>query len=240
MSGNFAPPVRFADNLQKGVTMNITPWKRDFLISARECGALQFGDFTLRSGRRSPWFFNAGMFNTGHALRALGHAYTDLILHEYRDDCDVLFGPAYKGIPIVCTTAIALTERRSEPIPWCFNRKEVKAHGDGGNLVGAPLEGRVLILDDVITAGGSVEKSIEIITAAGATPTGVCIAIDRDERGTESGRSATTEIAEKFGIPVHAIATADDVIEFLAEGSLPGFEGYADHIREYLAQFRAT
>jgi orotate phosphoribosyltransferase len=176
---------------------------------------LRFGKFTLKSGRQSPYFFNTGLFDTGARLAALGEFYAQAYLHAGLA-ADVLYGPAYKGIPLVSATAIALSRATGQEIPFAFNRKEAKDHGEGGLLVGAPLQGSVLIIDDVITAGTSVRESVDIIRRAGAKPCGVLISLDRQEQGT-GPLSAIEEVTKEFAIPVHAIIRLDDIIEFLRE-----------------------
>jgi len=188
-------------------------YKQAFIELALARGALRFGSFTLKSGRESPYFFNAGLFNTGAALAALGACYADAIAGAGLA-FDVLFGPAYKGIPLATATAIALAERHGRDVPWVFNRKEAKAHGEGGSLVGAPLAGRVLIVDDVITAGTAIRESIGIIRAAGAEPCGVLLALDRQERG-KGERSAVQEVELELGLPVTSIITLADLLEDL-------------------------
>jgi orotate phosphoribosyltransferase len=190
-------------------------YQRDFLRFALDLGVLKFGDFTLKSGRQSPYFFNAGLFNTGSALARLGGFYA-AALQASGLDCDVLYGPAYKGIPLAAATAIALATQHGRDLPYAFNRKESKDHGEGGIIVGHPLRGQVLIIDDVITAGTSVRESIDIIQAQGARPAGVLIALDRQERG-QNESSAVQEVREHFGIPVVSIATLADLVTFLEE-----------------------
>lgn len=192
-------------------------YQRDFLVFAAEIGALRFGDFTLKSGRQSPYFFNAGLFNTGARLSRLSAAYAHCIL-DAGISFDLLFGPAYKGIPLATATSIALASLTGKDTPYAFNRKEAKAHGEGGVIVGSPLGGRVLIIDDVITAGTSVRESIEIIQAAGAQPAGVVIALDRQELG-QNGRSAVAEVTERFSIPVYSIVSLTELIAYLEEQS---------------------
>ena len=188
-------------------------YQHEFIRYAIDCEVLRFGDFTLKSGRRSPYFFNTGLFNTGARLDRLGQFYADAFVHQGLR-ADVLYGPAYKGIPLACATAMALSRQTGAEIPFAFNRKEAKDHGEGGIIVGSPLQGDILILDDVITAGTSVRESVEIIRAAGARPCGVLIALDRQERG--QGRvSAVEEVAATFGTPVHAIIRLDDIIAYL-------------------------
>ena len=181
------------------------------LVLARQ--VLRFGQFTLKSGRVSPYFFNAGLVNDGAALATLGTCYADAIV-ESGMAFDMLFGPAYKGIPLATATAIAFAARHGRDVPVAFNRKEAKAHGEGGMLIGAPLAGRVLIVDDVITAGTAIRESISIIRAAGASPAGVVLALDRQERG-QGARSAVQEVQMTFSIPVAKIITLGDIIEYL-------------------------
>ena len=188
---------------------------RSFIDLCLELGVLRFGEFKLKSGRVSPYFFNAGLFNSGRALAELGRAYAQTI-HESGTAFDVLFGPAYKGIPLVASTAVALADRHDRNVPWAFNRKEAKDHGEGGNIVGAPLRGRVLIVDDVITAGTAIREAIDIIRAAGAEPIGVLLALDRQERG--QGRlSAVQEVEQTLQLPVTSILRLADLIDYLRE-----------------------
>lgn len=208
-------------------------YKREFLHFAIQTGVLRFGDFTLKSGRRSPYFFNAGLFNTGASLARLGTLYAQAIVAD-APAFDTLFGPAYKGIPLATATAIALAERHGLDRPYAFNRKETKDHGEGGILVGSTLRGRVLIIDDVITAGTSVRESVEIIRTQESIPAGVVIALDRQERGTD-GRSAVDEVRQTLGIPVVAIVTLDDLIEYLEE--VPDMSCDLPAIRAYRRQF---
>jgi orotate phosphoribosyltransferase len=177
---------------------------------------VRFGDFTLKSGRTSPYFFNAGLINDGGSLARLGACYAQAIV-EAGIAFDMFFGPAYKGIPLATATAVAFADRHRRNVPVAFNRKEAKAHGEGGNLIGAPLEGKVLIVDDVLTAGTAVRESIGIIKGAGATPAGVVLALDRQERGVGS-QSAVQEIQANYGIPVVRIITLDHLIEYLEAG----------------------
>lgn len=194
-------------------------FQREFIGYAIECGVLRFGDFTLKSGRKSPYFFNTGLFNTGARLAKLGGFYASALLHG-KIEADVLYGPAYKGIPLVCATSIALAQATGREIPFAFNRKEAKDHGEGGHLVGSPLTGSVLILDDVITAGTSVRESVAIISQAGARPSGVLIALDRQEKG-QGDISAIREIGEQFGLPVYSIISLNHIIRFLEEAKRP-------------------
>ena len=189
-------------------------YKEDFLEFAIAAGVLRFGRFTLKSGRVSPYFFNAGLFNTGRYLARLGRCYAQAIV-ESGLRFDVLFGPAYKGIPLAAATGIALADHHDIDIPYCFNRKEAKEHGEGGNLVGAPLSGRVLIIDDVITAGTAIRESLEIIQASESQAVGVVIALDRQERG-QSERSAIQEVEQDLDLKVTSIVTLAELQQFLA------------------------
>lgn len=204
--------------------------RSDFIGFCIDCGVLRFGTYVTKSGRTTPYFFNAGLFNTGARLDRLAEFYAKAIRFsglEY----DLLFGPAYKGIVLAAATAIALA-RMDDDRPWAFNRKEAKDHGEGGEIVGAPLAGRVLIIDDVITAGTAIGESIAIIRAAGATPVGVVISMDRKERGGEA-RSAVEEVRERHGLPVIAIADLDDLLAYLQDSpeyaqSIPAIVAYRD------------
>jgi len=188
-------------------------YKKDFISYALDCGVLKFGEFQLKSGRTSPYFFNTGLFNTGAQLGKLGHFYAQALLQSEVNP-DILYGPAYKGIPLVSATSIAYAQITGNDIPFAFNRKEAKDHGEGGSLVGAPLQGKVIILDDVITAGTSVRESVDIINHAGATPAGVLIALDRQEKGLNDC-SAIQEVEERFNMPVIAIITLANIIDYL-------------------------
>ena len=204
-------------------------YQRDFIRFAIERGVLRFGQFTLKSGRTSPYFFNAGLFDSGLALAQLGRFYAAAIV-DSGIDFDVLFGPAYKGIPLAATTAVALAEHHQRDLPWCFNRKEAKDHGEGGTLVGAPLKGRVLIVDDVITAGTAIREVMQIIQGQGAQAAGTLIALNRQERG-QSELSAIQEVERDFGMPVVSIVSLEQVLEYLAEDAelkqyLPAVETY--------------
>ncbi|MEX2479908.1 MAG: orotate phosphoribosyltransferase [Gammaproteobacteria bacterium] len=197
-------------------------FQRDFITYAIDRGALRFGEFTLKSGRLSPYFFNTGAFDSGAALDRLGRAYAAAIVAT-APRFDVLFGPAYKGIPLGTAIAIALARDHGRDVPLCFNRKEAKDHGEGGVLLGAPLQGRVLIVDDVISAGTSVNESMHLIEAAGATAVGVMISLDRQERG--QGRlSAAQEIARVHGLPVNSIIGLDDIVSYLETSGGHGLE----------------
>ncbi len=188
-------------------------YQKEFIQYAIDCGVLKFGEFKLKSGRTSPYFFNTGLFNTGAMLGKLGQFYAKTLI-ESELSVDMLYGPAYKGIPLVSTASIAYSELQQD-IPYAFNRKEAKDHGEGGIIVGTPLQGKVLILDDVITAGTSVRESVEIIKQANATPAGVLIALDRQEKG-EAEKSAVQEVSERFNMPVISIISLTQIIEFLA------------------------
>jgi orotate phosphoribosyltransferase len=187
---------------------------QDFIRFAIRQQVLRFGEFQTKAGRLSPYFFNAGLFNDGSSLRELCQFYAQAVLAS-NVPFDMLFGPAYKGIPLAAGTAIALAEQ-GRNVPYCFNRKEAKDHGEGGTTVGAPLQGRVLIIDDVISAGTSVRESIELIRAAGAVPAGVVIALDRMERG-QGDLSAVQEVQRNYGLPVVSIATLEDLLGYLQD-----------------------
>ena len=205
-------------------------FSRDFIAFACERGVLRFGEFKTKAGRLSPYFFNAGLFSDGDSLARLADFYARAILAS-GIAFDVLFGPAYKGIPLAATVAVELA-RRGRNVPFAYNRKEAKDHGEGGTLVGAPLKGRVLVIDDVISAGTSVRESVELIRAAGATPAGVVIALDRQERG-QGKLSAVQEVENSYGMPVIAVASLLDLIEYLRghaelEQVLPAVSGYRE------------
>jgi len=210
----------------------MTDFRQEFLAFALARDVLRFGEFMTKAGRRSPYFFNAGLFNDGASLRDLGRFYADAWLAS-GIGCDQLFGPAYKGITLVAATAIALAEK-GRNLPYSFNRKEAKDHGEGGVVVGAPLTGRVLIIDDVITAGTSVRESVDLIRSHGAEPAGVLIALDRMERG-QGETSAVQEVRDAFGIPVVAIATLDDVMRFIA--GRPELEAWQPAVRAYRMEY---
>jgi len=190
--------------------------QKEFIEMILAKQVLRFGDFTLKSGRTSPYFFNAGLINDGGSLARLGASYAEAIL-EAGTSFDMLFGPAYKGIPLATATAVAFAVHHRRNVPLAYNRKEAKAHGEGGTLVGAPLEGRVLIVDDVLTAGTAVRESLSLIKSAGATPAGVVLALDRQERG-QGRQSAVQEIQAAYKIPVIRIITLDHLVEYLAAG----------------------
>ena len=213
----------------------MTHFRQEFLAFSLAREVLRFGEFVTKAGRKSPYFFNAGLFADGESLRRLGQFYA-AALQASDVACDQLFGPAYKGITLAAATAIALAEK-GQNLPYSFNRKEAKDHGESGNVVGAPLAGRIVIVDDVITAGTSVRESVELIRAHGAVPAGVLIALDRMERG-QGERSAVAEVRETFGIPVVAIATLDDVMAFIA--GTPELARHAAAVTNYRAQYGAT
>ena len=208
-------------------------YQKDFIEFALKNDVLRFGEFTLKSGRISPYFFNAGLFNSGEALAKLGQYYAAAI-KESGVKFDVLFGPAYKGIPLATTCAVALYEHQNTDIPYSFNRKEAKAHGEGGNIVGAALEGDILIIDDVITAGTAIRESMDMIATAGAKPAGVIIALDRQEKGTGE-LSAIQEVEQQYTIPVLSIIKLEHLITYI-EGN-PDFAQYLDKVKAYREQY---
>lgn len=208
-------------------------YQREFIKFAIAQEVLRFGQFTLKSGRVSPYFFNAGLFNTGKRLAALGKFYAAAI-KDSGIAADVLFGPAYKGIPIASATAVQLAEQFDIDMPWCFNRKEAKAHGEGGVMVGSPLAGRVLIIDDVITAGTAIREVMTLVQGAGAQAVAVVVAVDRQERG-QGELSAIQEVARDFGLPVLSIISLTQIINYLEETGL-----HAEHlqaVRAYRDEF---
>lgn len=190
-------------------------YKKEFIDLSLELGVLRFGEFTLKSGRVSPYFFNAGLFNTGYAAAKLGRFYATAVA-DSDIDFDMIFGPAYKGIPLVALTAAALAEHHGIDVPYAFNRKEEKAHGERGSIVGAPLQGKVLIIDDVITAGTAVREAYQIIVSAGAQIAGLLISLDRQERG-QTSLSAVQELRASLGIPIVSIVQLGDLVETLEE-----------------------
>ena len=208
-------------------------YQRDFLDFAIGRGVLRFGEFQLKSGRISPYFFNAGLFDSGAALARLGRYYAAAIA-DAGLTFDVLFGPAYKGIPLAAAVAIALAEQGGRDAPWCFNRKEAKDHGEGGMIVGAPLQGRVLIVDDVITAGTAIRETMDILNAHRAIPAGVLIALDRRERGQET-LSAVQEVERAYGVAVTSLVNLDDLVAYLAER--PEYAAHLDKMRDYRTRY---
>ena len=204
-------------------------YQEEFLDFAITQQVLRFGDFTLKSGRKSPYFFNAGLFNSGEAISKLGQFYAAAMV-DAGLEFDILFGPAYKGIPLATATAIALYEKHGRSVPWCFNRKEAKDHGEGGSIVGAPLDGRVAIVDDVITAGTAIREVMAIIAQSSATPTAVIVAMDRQERG-RGDLSAIQEVQKDFSIPVLSIVSLADLLEY--SENHPDIRQYAPQIKAY-------
>ena len=208
-------------------------YQREFLDLALELEVLRFGEFTLKSGRQSPYFFNAGLFSTGYAAAKLGRYYASAIANsgfEY----DMLFGPAYKGIPLVALAASALAEHHDIDVPYCFNRKEAKSHGEGGSIVGEPLSGKVLIVDDVITAGTAVREAHKIITAAGAEVSGLVISLDRQEIG-QGSRSAVQELEQTLKMPVAGIIRLEDIIDMLEDSA--ELNQYLDPVLAYRRKY---
>ncbi|MDH5300902.1 MAG: orotate phosphoribosyltransferase [Gammaproteobacteria bacterium] len=208
-------------------------YQREFLDFAIQTGVLRFGQFTLKSGRISPYFFNSGLFNTGRSLARLGRFYA-AALQNSGIEYDLLFGPAYKGIPLVSTIGVALADHYDMDVPYAFNRKEAKDHGEGGTIVGSALAGRVLIVDDVISAGTSVRESVDMIRAAGATPTGVLIALNRQERG-KGELSAIQEVERDYAMPVASIVNLDDLFSYIKDH--PELAVHADAVAAYRRQY---
>ncbi len=206
----------------------MSDFKKEFIQFALDCGVLKFGEFQLKSGRVSPYFFNAGLFNTGEKLGKLGEFYAKALIASNLK-IDLLYGPAYKGIPLVSAVSIAYSKLKHD-IPYAFNRKEAKDHGEGGLIVGSPLQGNILIVDDVITAGTSVRESVVIINSAKANPAGVLIALDRQETG-DNKTSAVQEVSELFNMPVVSIISLTDIIDFLKENK--GSEKHLKLIKTY-------
>ena len=208
-------------------------YQQDFISFAISRGVLKFGEFTLKSGRTSPYFFNAGLFNHGADLAKLGRFYA-AALQDSTVSYDVLFGPAYKGIPIATAAAIALYDTYQKDVPYCFNRKEKKDHGEGGNLVGSPLQGKVMLVDDVITAGTAIRESMEIVHANNAELAGVLIALDRQEKG-QGELSAIQEVEKDFGTQVISIVKLNDVIEYLKDS--PELAEHLEAVTAYRAKY---
>lgn len=211
------------------MTKRMKDYQREFIEFALSKGVLKFGEFTLKSGRTSPYFFNAGLFNSGADLARLGRYYA-AALEDSGIEFDVLFGPAYKGIPIATATAVSLFEHHGKDVPYCFNRKEKKDHGEGGNLVGSALNGRIMLVDDVITAGTAIRESMDIVQANGASLAGVLIALDRQEKG-KGELSAIQEVERDYNATVIAIITLNDLIEYLSEQ--PGQEDNLARVSAY-------
>ncbi len=208
-------------------------YKKEFIDLALELGVLRFGEFRLKSGRISPYFFNAGLFNTGYAAARVGRYYAAAIA-ESDIEFDMLFGPAYKGIPLATLAAASLAEQHDIDVPYAFNRKEAKAHGEGGNIVGAPLAGRVLIVDDVITAGTAVREAYQIISATGAEVAGLVISLDRQERG-QGTLSAVQELKQSLDIPVLSIIRLNDLVDTLEESA--EYEQYLQPVIAYRKKY---
>jgi orotate phosphoribosyltransferase len=208
-------------------------YQKAFIEFALSREVLRFGEFTLKSGRVSPYFFNAGLFNTGSALARLGRYYAEAVI-ESGLEFDVLFGPAYKGIPLAAACSVALADHHQRDVPYSFNRKEAKVHGEGGNIVGSPLQGRVLIIDDVITAGTAIRESMQIIGAAGAKPAGVLIALDRQEKG-RGELSAIQEVEQEYGIPVLSIIKLENLVTYLEQQ--PDMQANLAAVRAYREQY---
>jgi orotate phosphoribosyltransferase len=210
------------------------PYQRKFIELAIEAEALRFGEFTLKSGRTSPYFFNAGQFASGGSLSALGKFYAQAIVSA-GISFDMLFGPAYKGIPLASATAVALADQFDRDVPYCFNRKEAKDHGEGGVMVGAPLQGKALVIDDVITAGTAVREVMEIINDAGADCAGVVIGLNRQEKG-QGDLSAIQEVERDYGVPVISIIELNDIISYLTESG-DKESNYVNAITEYRQRY---
>jgi orotate phosphoribosyltransferase len=213
------------------VATTLQPYQRDFIAFAIEQGVLKFGEFTLKSGRVSPYFFNAGLFQTGRSLAKLGRFYAQAIVDSGLK-ADVLFGPAYKGIPLAAVTAAALADHHDRDMPYAFNRKEAKTHGEGGDIVGAPLAGDILIIDDVITAGTAIREVMGLIEQNSARAGGVIIALDRQERG-QGEQSAIQEVQAQYGMPVVSIVTLEQVLTYLEEHAGGEMLAYAEAVRAY-------
>jgi len=210
-------------------------YQKLFLNYVTEHNILRFGEFTLKSGRKSPYFFNAGLFNTGAALGFLGSCYAKAVNNSGLD-FDIIFGPAYKGIPLASASSIAFWQEFKQDIPWCFNRKEAKDHGEGGNIVGSELKDRVLVIDDVITAGTAIREIMDLISAAGAKAAGVVVALDRQEKGN-SELSAIQEIEKEFSIPVISIINLQQIIGYLEEQQDEALGNYLGAMKEYQQQY---
>jgi len=211
----------------------VKDYQKNFISFAIERGVLKFGEFTLKSGRTSPYFFNAGLFNKGSDLAKLGRFYAAALM-DAKVEFDVLFGPAYKGIPIATATAVALYDHHQKDTPYCFNRKEKKDHGEGGNLVGSELNGKIMLVDDVITAGTAIRESMEIVEANGASLAGVLIALDRQEKG-KGELSAIQEVERDFGATIISIVGLNDIIEFLKDD--PEFNQHLPKVQAYREQY---
>jgi orotate phosphoribosyltransferase len=210
-------------------------YQTEFLDYVIERKILRFGEFTLKSGRQSPYFFNAGLFNTGQALAFIGRCYAAAIENS-GISYEVIFGPAYKGIPLASATSIALAEHFAKDMPYCFNRKEAKDHGEGGTIVGAALAGKVLVIDDVITAGTAIREVMGLIQQAGATAAGVIVALDREERG-QGELSAIGEIRQQYGMPVVSIISLNQIIQYLEIARNQELEKYLPQLKVYQQRY---
>lgn len=218
------------------MTTELQPYQEEFIAFALDAEVLRFGEFTLKSGRLSPYFFNAGLFNSGQKLLRLGRYYAAALAHsgvEY----DMLFGPAYKGIPLVSTTVNALAEQHNRDVPYSYDRKEAKDHGEGGLLVGAPLAGKVIVIDDVISSGLSMRHSAKLIAEAGANLAALCIALDRQELG-QHGTSAVKEIEQDFGVPVISIINLTHLVSYLAGKA--EFASQLEKLEDYQQQYGSS
>ena len=212
-------------------------YKKQFLELSLEFGALRFGEFTLKSGRVSPYFFNAGLFNTGQAISRLGRCYASALMAldlKY----DMIFGPAYKAIPLVALTASALAEQHDMDCPFAYNRKEAKDHGEGGAIIGAPIKGRVLILDDVITAGTAIKEIVSIIREAGGTPSSIIVALDREEVGNSGRILAVQELEAELSVPIRSVVSLRDLINYLKAGG--EFSEYLPAVQAYQKRYGST
>ncbi len=214
--------------------MSLKQYQREFIEFSISQNILSFGSYTLKSGRQSPYFFNTGKFNTGESLSKVGKFYAETIESLHELVYDGIFGPSYKGIPLAASTVIALSETYNKNIPYSFNRKEIKDHGEGGNIIGSPLSGNILIIDDVITAGTAIRESFEIIVKCGAKVAGVILAVDRQEKGT-GDKSAVQQIEEEYGVPVKAIVNLEQIIEYLKEKG--GYDEHLSRMKEYKALY---
>ena len=219
--------------IEKEVVYRMQAYQKNFIHLAIAHQALRFGEFTLKSGRKSPYFFNVGQLSSGQALKTLGECYAQAIRGS-QIPFDVLFGPAYKGIPLVCAASIGLETLFQQDVPYAFNRKEAKDHGEGGNIVGASLKGRVLVLDDVITAGTAIRESCQLIEACHGKVAGILVALDRQEKG-QSDKSALQEMQRLIDAPVTAIITFDDIVQYIKQD--PGFSDFGKPLADYRNQY---
>ena len=214
------------------------PYQHNFIEFALESDVLKFGEFQLKSGRLSPYFFNAGMFNDGNTFYRLGNFYSNAIVDNFSDSHDVLFGPAYKGISLATAASIGMMIKYNKNVPVSFNRKEVKDHGEGGNIIGSSLTGkRVLLIDDVITAGTTIRESVDLINSVAGKLVGVVVALDRQERGTNTKYSAIQEVENEFGLQISSIITLDNLVAYLKENSYPNAPEHLQKITAYRSQY---